>query len=151
MTAVVNAALDLVASTWASLTPLSRTESPYHLLEVDEDDPEVRDDVAADRGFYFTVGPRVPLEETDGSITLCEWSCQAVLLLSVTEIGRQNLRNVLANEINHLTRAAEALTIFPSGVQEILIGTAAPDGIDEEAALAQASIELFVLAEESQS
>ena len=145
--------LDRIAEDWIALQPATRPDVAYHALEGGEayDDPEAGalvTDLHADRGFFFAVQSRSPVEEAGETLTRARYEVQATLLVGLLAIGRADVRMVLTEEIAALARAVEGRTEWPAGTIEVLTGQAALEVVDEETGLAAATLNLSCYVEE---
>lgn len=149
----LEALLDTIAADWVALVPTTRPEARYHALEGGEAlaEPELGSlvsDLHADRGFYFEVASRVPIEEAGETLTRAMYQVTATLLLGILQVGRADVRAVATKEIARLARAVEYRTSWPAGVLEALTGEAGVQAVDEEAGLAAATLQLQCFVEE---
>jgi hypothetical protein len=149
----LEALLDQVAADWIALVPATRPEARYHALEGGEAlaEPELGalvSDLHADRGFFFEVASRVPIEEAGETLTRCMYQVTATLVLGVLQVGRADVRTVATQEIARLARAVEYRTSWPAGVLEVLTGEAGVQAIDDEAGLAAATLAMMCFVEE---
>lgn len=147
------AMLDQIASDWIALVPASRPEARYHALEGGEAlaEPELGalvSDLHADRGFYFEVQSRSPIEEVGETLTRAMYQVTATLLLGILQVGRADVRAVATQEIARLARAVEYRTSWPAGTLEVLTGEAGVQAVDDEAGLAAATLQLMCFVEE---
>ena len=150
MTTPFNAALEVIAQDWAATTPPDRTAVRDH--DLGDVAPEALDEHAADsdRGFFFGEGLRsAPLDESaDGEVTRVQWVTTATLVLCIVGASRAQLRRAVGSEAPRRGRRLEARTVWPSGVMEVWTSEVRTEAM-VEAGVAVASLEIFLLTEET--
>jgi len=149
----IESVLDQIAADWIDLVPTTRPEARYHALEGGEAlaEPELGSlvtDLHADRGFFFDIESRTPVEEIGETITRARYEVRATLVLGLLQVGRADIRSTLSREIGRLARVVEARTSWASGTLEVLTGEAGLDMVDEETGLATATLRLSCFVEE---
>lgn len=145
--------LDAIAADWVALVPTTRPEARYHALEGGEAvaEPELGalvTDLHADRGFFFQVQQRLPVEEAGETLTRAMYQVDATLVLGLLQVGRADVRTELTREIARLARVVEARTSWPAGTIEVITGEAALEAVDDESGLAAATLRLSCYVEE---
>ncbi len=137
----LSTAINDIINVWLGLTPLSRADRPYHLL----DNLELTDAPAvADRGFMFDLPVREgPTGEFGDSVVSVQWRINVFYYLSKTGRGYRELIEAVAEETNHLLLALEGTTNWTGNVLEVITDTTSIEAEDDD--LVQVLIPLQVI------